>query len=253
MKRMLKLLSAVLIILIVVCLTAAVVLWFFLPKEKIRVVIIKELSNRLNQDITMSDFSVGFYPGVEFLARDIRLVDSPTSQEILSAKKVRFDLNLRELLSLKCVVEKITFGSPTINFKRDVNGEWNVEKLIKGVLSGEKKADASKQVSWLEFSQIQIDNGTFRIHDEASGQHLSIQKIAANFDVRKESLHIDLASLSLPSLEADLSGTVSELFDPSPVLGINATLQIRKEGPFSDILSSDLPGGATIADISLDA
>jgi hypothetical protein len=121
------------------------------------------------------------------------------------------------------------------------------------VLSGEKKTDASKQVSWLEFGQIQINNGSIRIHDEASGQHLSIQKIAANFDVRKESLRIDLASLSLPSLEADLSGTVSEIFDPSPVLGINATLRIRKEGPFSDILSSDLPGGATIADISLDA
>ena len=81
-KRVLKLLSAVLIILIVVCLTAAILLWFFLPKGKIRVVIIKELSNRLNQDITMSEFSVGFYPGVEFLARDIRLVDSPTSQKI---------------------------------------------------------------------------------------------------------------------------------------------------------------------------
>ena len=253
MKQIFKFPAKVALTMMVVLLVTAILLWFFLPKEKIRAVLIKELSNRLNQDITMSEFSVGFYPNVEFLARDIRLADPSTSQEILSAKKVRFDLNLRELLSLKCVVEDITFGSPTINFKRDVNGEWNVEKLIKGVLSGEKKADASKQVSWLEFSQIQIDNGTFRIHDEASGQHLSIQKIAANFDVRKETLHIDLASLSLPSLEADLSGTVSQFSKPSPVLGINATLQIRKEGPFSDIPSSDLPGGATIADISLDA
>ncbi len=129
-KRMLKLLSAVLIILIVVYLTAAVMLWRFLPKEQIRAVIMKELSSRLNQDITMSEFSLGFYPGVEFVARDMRVVEPLTSQEILSARRVRFDLDVWELLNRVCVIEDITVDSLTLNLIRDANGEWNVEKLI---------------------------------------------------------------------------------------------------------------------------
>ena len=253
MKRMLKLLSAVLIILIVICLTAAVVLWRFLPKEQIRAVIMKELSNRLNQDITMSDFSLGFYPGVEFVARDMRVVDPLTSQEILSAPRMRFDLDVWELLNRVCVIEDITVDSLTLNLIRDANGAWNVEKLIGRMKSEEKQPTTTQSVSWLEFGYIHIDNGSIKVHDELTNQHLSISDLETTVNVRTGKLHIDSAAISSPAIEAELSGTVSQFSEPNPVFDINATLDIRKEEPIAEFLPKDLPAGATVADLSIDA
>jgi hypothetical protein len=201
----------------------------------------------------MSTFSVGFYPDIEFVSRNMSVVDPPSSHEILSAKKVRFDLNVRELFNRKCVIENIMVGSPKIDLIRDAYGAWNVEKLIGSVKSGEAEANTTQSVSWLEFGQIRIKNGAIRIHDEESGQHLSVSKIAATIDVRKESIVIDSASISLPSVEAELSGTVSQLSKPNPVFDIKATLRIAKEGPLADLPPADLPAGETIADISIEA
>ncbi|MBW2652871.1 MAG: hypothetical protein JRC57_07315 [Deltaproteobacteria bacterium] len=67
-KWILKLFTIVFLILVVVSLVAAITLRRYVPKEKIRDVITKELSNRFNQDITMSTFSVGFYPNMEFVS-----------------------------------------------------------------------------------------------------------------------------------------------------------------------------------------
>ena len=253
MKRILKIFSIVLLTLVVVSLAAGITLWRFVPKEKIRDVITKELSNRLSQDITMSTFSVGFYPDIEFVSRNMSVVDPPSSHEILSAQKVRFDLNVRELFNRKCVIENIMVGSPKIDLIRDAYGAWNAEKLIGSVKSGEAEADTTQSVSWLEFGQIRIKNGIIRIHDETSGQHLSVSKIAATIDVRKESIVIDSASISLPSVEAELSGTVSQLSKPNPVFDIKATLRLTKNGPLVDISPADLPAGETIADVSIEA
>lgn len=253
MKRILKFFSIVFLGLVIVSLAAGITLWRFVPKEKIRDVITEELSNRLSQDITMSTFSVGFYPDIEFVSRNMSVVDPPSSHEVLSAKKVRFDLNVRELFNRKCVIENVMVGSPKIDLIRDAYGAWNVEKVIENARSGEKKADTTQSVSWLEFGQIQIKNGAIRIHDEASGQHLSVSEIAATIDVKKESVVIDSAAISLPSVEAELSGTVSQLSKPNPVFDIKATLRLTKNGPLADFSPADLPAGETIADVSIEA
>ena len=53
----------------------------------------------------MGDFSVGFYPGISFVGRNVRMVDPVTSQEILSTSRVRFDLTVKALLKGEVVIE----------------------------------------------------------------------------------------------------------------------------------------------------
>jgi uncharacterized protein involved in outer membrane biogenesis len=252
-KWILKLFTIIFLILVVVSLVAAITLQRYVPKEKIRDVITKELSNRFNQDITMSTFSVGFYPNMEFVTHSLRIVDPLSSHEILSAQEVRFDLNVRELFNRKCVIENIMVASSNLDLIRNADSAWNIEELIGSARSGEAEANTTQSVSWLEFGQIRIKNGVIRIRDEASGQHLSVSEIAATIDVRKESIYIDSASISLPPVEAELSGTVSQLSKPNPVFDIKATLRVAKEGPLADLPPADLPAGETIADVSIEA
>ena len=114
MKRSLKLFTIVLLILLMVSFTTALALWFFLPREQVTTAITSELSKRLNQDITMDTFSVGFYPGVEFVTRNVRIADPSSSREILYAQTVRFDLDLRALFNRRFVVEDITVVSTAV-------------------------------------------------------------------------------------------------------------------------------------------
>ena len=253
MKRPLKLITIALLILLAVSFTAALALWFFLPREQVTAIITRELSSRLNQDITMDTFSVGFYPGVEFVTRNVRVVDPLSSREILSAQKVRFDLDLKELLNRKFVVEDITVVSPRLDLVRDTSGGWNVDNLIASARSGEKEDETSQSVSWFEFGQVNIKNGSISINDKSLEQQLDISNVKATFDIREGSFSIDSAAAVMPSLEAELSGTLSQLFQPTPLLDIHATVDIRKEGPLAGVQSINLPTGAKVADISLDA
>jgi hypothetical protein len=252
MKRSLKLFTIVLLILLTVSFTVALALWFFLPREQVTAAITRELSNRLNQDITMDTFSVGFYPGVEFVTRNVRVVDPLSSREILSAQKIRFDLKLLELLNRTFVVEDITVVSPQLDLVRDASGGWNVDNLIGSVRSGEREEKTSKSVSWFEFGQVNINNGSISINDMSLDQQLDISNLNATFDIREGALSIDSASTVMPSLEAELSGTLSQLFKPGPLLDIHATVAIRKEGILAGLQSINLPAGTKIADISLD-
>jgi len=253
MKRSLKILGIGLLILGIISLAAMIVLWLFFPGEYVRDLISRELSDKLNQDITMSTFSVGFYPDLEFAAQNLRVVDPPSSREILSAEQVRLDLNVWELFNRRLAIQNITANSPRLDLARDAQGEWNVENLIGSVRSGDEEAETSEPVSWIEFSTVSIENGFVNFNDESLGQQLSVSDLTGSLDLKEETLSINSASIVALPVEAKIKGTVAQLFKPSPVLDMNATLEINKEGLLADMQSIKVPVGTKVADISLEA
>ena len=148
LKRMLSLTTQIALAVIVILLVSATLLWFFFPKEHIRNRITKELSSKLHQDISMGEFSVGLYPEVNFVARNMRIADPTTSREIISTSRVRFDLNGMALIKGVVLIESIALTSPKINLIRDTNGAWNVGDILKGLRPGKKKKGGSKKKSW---------------------------------------------------------------------------------------------------------
>ena len=77
--------------------------------------------------------------------------------------------------------------------------------------------------------------------------------LTASLDLKEENLTIDSASIVLPPVEAEIEGTVAQLFKPGPLLDISATMEIKKEGPLADMDSINVPAGTKVADISLEA
>ena len=65
LKRVVRLITKVALAVMVILLVIVTLLWFFFPREQIGFLITKELSSKFNHDITMSKFSIGFYPDLE--------------------------------------------------------------------------------------------------------------------------------------------------------------------------------------------
>jgi uncharacterized protein involved in outer membrane biogenesis len=260
LKRMLSFTAKIALAVIVILLVSAILLWFFFPKERIGKRITKELSNKLHQDVSMGEFSVGFYPGVNFSAGSMRITDPTTSREILSTSRVRFDLNGMALIKGVVVIESITVASPTINLIRDTNGAWNVGGIVKGLWSGKKKKGGSKKKSWLQFGTIRIDDGTVSIHDALTDQQLSVNKIGATVDVvgKKASIHAatillgasryrikaDVAGFSSPSIVGKLSADVLNIDE---IVHVIAGLTTSKEPPASPQSSGEKGFSAEVA------
>ena len=253
MKRSFKILGTVFLILGIISLAAVIALRLFFPGDYVKDLITRELSDRLNQDITMSSLSVGFYPNLELSAQNLRVVDPPSSREIVSAEQVRFNLEVWELFKRRVVIEDITVNAPRLDLARDAQGKWNVESLIENVRSGEEKPETSESVSLIEFDNISIEKAFITVSDESLGQELTVSNLTASLDLKEENLTIDSASIVLPPVAAEVKGTVSQLFKPSPLLDMSATLEIKKEGPLADMDSINVPAGNKVADITLKA
>ncbi len=240
-------------LLLLVIAAAAAALWYFAPPDQVKDLITGELSSRLNRTVTMRDFSVGFYPDVEFTAHDMRILDLPSSREIAAAEKIRFDLDTLQLLKRRFVVETVSVGSPRVNIVRNAAGAWNIADAVRNASAGTAAPDQAKPPARLEFKKITIRNGSITISDEKLGRHITFDNLAGTINLNEQAVTIDSASLAMPSLTAELSGTIANLFTADPLPDISAKVQLRKEGPLEDIASGRLPSGSKIADVALSA
>ena len=214
LKGVFRIIAKVALAMMVILLVSAILLWFFLPLEQISSLITKGLSKRLNQDITMGEFSVEFYPGVSFVGRNMRMVDPPTSQEILSTPKASFKLAVKDLIRGVFVIEDISVSSPKFNLIRDANGAWHVGNLLKGLRSGKKKNGGSKQVSWLKFTTVRVDDGTINIYNALTEQKLSVNNLSATVDVVSKKVTIHPATLLLGESRYQVQGEITDFNTP---------------------------------------
>ena len=139
MKRSFKVLGTVFLILGIISLAAVIALWLFFPADYARDRITRELSDRLNQDITMSSLSVGFYPNLEFAAQNLRVVDPPSSREIVSAEQVRFNLDVWELFKRRVVIQDITVNAPRLDLDTGCPGGVECRQISLEVWAQGKK------------------------------------------------------------------------------------------------------------------
>jgi uncharacterized protein involved in outer membrane biogenesis len=252
MKRSLKILSTVLLILVIISLSAVTALWLFFPAEYVRTELTRELSDRFNHDITIDNLAVRVFPNLELTAQNVRVLDPPSSREVLSAKQVRFDLNVWELFKRRVVIQTITINAPRLDLTRDDRGKWNLENLTESLRSGEEVSETSESVNRIEFGNVSVENGFVKVNDQSLGQQLKVSNLTASLDFREECLAVDSASIALPPVKAEVAGTITGLSKPSPLLDLTATLEITKEGPLRDLVSLNVPVGTKIADSSLD-
>jgi len=248
-----KIAVRVLIVMAALCVAVVVAVRLFFPEEKIKGILTKEMSERLGHDVSIESVSLGLYPDLELVAREIQVIDRSTSQLLLSTGRIRIDMSLSELLRRRYVVETVNIGAPTLNLIRGADGMWNIEKLFpakKGdgdTVAGEAGGAAPGA---FDIGVVRVRNGAMGIRDEASGFGMSVTKIKADVDLKKDTISLSSAFVSLPATDAKLSGTIVRFSKPGRVFRIKADAQVRKSGPLAGFGPEGLKSGSKIADIS---
>ena len=255
-KRVLKIIGRLLLILLVISLAAAVALWLFFPREKIRIALEKKLSDLLDRDVVIESVSLGFYPDAEVVARGVRILDRPGPETLFSARNIRLDLNLPRLLKREYVLDNITIGSPVLRLVRASDGKWNVERLLAGMVAEKmpsaKEAGDGTSARRLDIGPVRIRGGAVEIRDEAAGRSLRVNGIKATVDVKGDQILLASALVPLPVADARLSGLVSHFSRPHRVFHINADARVEKKGPLANFPPKELQPGAKIADVSVE-
>jgi hypothetical protein len=254
-KRVLKIFVGALLVLAVIVLATVIAIWIFLPRERIKSSLMQELSRRLRQDVSIGDISVGFYPDAELVVKGVNVADKETSERIVAAKKIRLDTDLFKLIRGEYSLDRIVVNSPLIQLVREDDGRWNIQKIISGMrvesASAPKKKDTGASAKKMDVGPIVIHNGSISLRDEQSGRNIKIDKIEATFDSSKDMLAFSSAAVSLPAVDARLSGNVQKTSKPGRLLDIEARMRVKKAGPLADFGPKDIPGGEKLSDILL--
>jgi len=229
-------------------LVAALSLWLFFPRERVKAAVIQELSNRLNQDVTVEDISVGFYPDVELVAKGVRIKDRDSGTELISMKRVYLDVSIFQLLQRNVMLEDIVVTSPELHLVREPEGQWNTQKAFKKMKGSGQRIETTEQI---KISPIRIRNGSIRISSPAA--ELLIEDINATYDIAGRQMLIASAKIQLPFLSAHATGTISELATPDPVLALNAEGVLMSEGPLARLKPRDADTIQPVAEFHLEA
>ena len=255
-KRAVKFLAVTGLVLAASVLAIAFAIWIFLPRDQIKAALVKELSERLKHDVQIEEISVGFYPDVEFVARGVHIIDKASSRPIVSARRVRIDLDLLKLLERKYVLEGIIIDSPTARLIRGEDRVWNIKRFIADIRSANmaRKEDAGHKEpkGVTDIGPIRIRGGAVNVQDNISGKQLNASKIALTVDLKKDTVRIHSASASLPPVDATLSGLISHLSESAPLVDLKADVHVRKQGPFADLRPTGMRAGVSIADVFIE-
>jgi hypothetical protein len=242
---------------VVFIMAGSAALWFFFPAEKFRSFLTQEISRRINQEVAIEQLSIAFYPDPELVAYHVRIVDAITKQEIISCEKVRLNFKLWMLIKRKLALDAISVSSLVLSIVRNPDGSLNTAKLFKDIqseiASHDKKPAPSASAAELEIDRIQLWNGTVKFEDAESGRSVIAHNIDTVYEVAEDKLSLSFDSLIFPEGTAKLTGVFTQLLSPDPAVDASMTMHLKKGGFLQKAVSTGLPDGTIIADLTLKA
>ena len=131
MKKLFKIIAIVLGILVALLVVATIALKIFFPAEKVKGILLKELSSRLHREVTMGDVSVGVLKGLQ--ASDLKVSEAHTFAQgtFVSVDKLSIRVKLLPLLSKRIEVDSLVLTHPKIAVTRAADGKtFNFSDLI---------------------------------------------------------------------------------------------------------------------------
>lgn len=126
------------------------------------------------------DFSVGFLPAPHVKAKTVKVVNPAVSSDPLATfDQLSVGLELAPLFQKQVKVSDVTLIKPVIDLRidRDGKGNWSspqVEALM-SKSDGSKKSSGNSQA--ISFSNVDIENGSFRFFDAAKNKTTEVSDI----------------------------------------------------------------------------
>ncbi|MDO8446667.1 MAG: AsmA family protein [Deltaproteobacteria bacterium] len=271
MRRFLNISAVLVIILFVLFITASIFVKLYFPPEKVKELVVSEISKALNRKVSVGDVDISLFRGIDI--NDIYLGENRGYGNIpfVKVKRVIVGYNFSELLKRRVVLDRVTIEKPEV-YVRSRNGRLALSDLIKrpppeempkkplpvtvllkrgevrGLAIFYEAEDASASIKGLD---VALDGDLYPFKD--ININLS-SKGSGNIEVSAKS--VTLNSELIPDLILRIKDTTAFFMRGELSLkGLKAGIKDKTLTPFDVVagidLTGDLKGGAEIKGLSL--
>lgn len=131
MKKLLKIVGWMVVLVALVLVAASVALHVFLPPEKAKVLVLKQLSEHLKREVKVGTVSVGLFSGLAL--SDLKISEAPTFTQgtFITSEQFSIKVALLPLLRKEIVVNQIILKRPVVRIVRAKDGKtFNFSDLM---------------------------------------------------------------------------------------------------------------------------
>ncbi|MDP4856259.1 MAG: translocation/assembly module TamB domain-containing protein [Desulfobacterales bacterium] len=204
LKRLLKVLSATLLVLVALGVLGTLVLQVPAVQKRAKALAVDTLERQTGLRLELGSLSGSLFTNLS--ATDLRL-DGP-SGPLLAAERISIGYALPLLLKHMLVIRYLRFDGLQVYLVRKADGTWNVEEETRRFASPAGEAPSGPPLA-VVVKRLAIDGGTLSIRDETSAPP-RIRQI--------ENLRLDLQLDIGPEIKADLRQLAFSLDDPRIVV-----------------------------------
>ena len=264
MKKLLKLLGALLALVVIVVLAAIVIVPMVIDGDDIKAKLSDVVKSRTGRELTIpGEVNVSVFPWLGVKLGRIEFGNAPGFSAPLFAASDKVDVQVKLMPLLKREVEMstVTVHGLSLNLERDAKGKANWEDLAgpstsstsSGSASGEQSSSgAQSPVAALAIGGLEIKNATVSYADALSGQALKVAALDFTTGQLRPGQPVDVAlGFDLNSSQPPMRGRVSAKANVDARLA-QSSFHVRGLDVTADLKGETLPGGAAKATMAAD-
>ena len=221
MKKMQKVLAALLLLLIACIIGLLVLAKILITPERVKQTILPLAESYLNRDIEINNVQIGVFSGIEL--DGLKVFEHNGRALFVSTESVQLKYQFWPLLAMKVVFDEINIESPKIRVVRASDGTLNFEDLYQSRQKTEQQQNSALKTNSNPFdlliTKLKINNGHIDFVDEkiSPERPLTLSVEDLSFDVKGVTLVGDVPlSLAFKVRDSviEAEGTIS-LFEQS--------------------------------------
>ena len=181
--------------------------------DTVRRIAQQQMIEAFGQNFTVGDIQVAFFPYPKLTLTDLQILESQQDKPLFQAAKIQMDLGFLSVLQDKFSPKSLEIDKPKVYLRRNEQGQWNVELILRGDSSG----STGVGVFLMDYA-LRMENGFIQVKDEYKQRKLE------NIELSNILLHISNLSATKPmnvlfsanlnqntNSKISFQGTISEL------------------------------------------
>ena len=96
----------------------------------------QQMVEAFGQNFTVGDIQVAFFPSPELTLTDLQILESQHGRPFFQAAKIQINLGFLSVLQDEFAPKNLEFENPKIYLRRNKQGQWNAELILKRASSG---------------------------------------------------------------------------------------------------------------------
>ena len=181
--------------------------------DTIRRIAHQQMVEVFGHNFTVRDIQVAFFPYPKLTLTDLQILESQQDKPLFQAAKIQMDLGFLSVLQDKFSPKSLEIDKPKVYLRRNEQGQWNVELILRGDSSG----STGVGVFLMDYA-LRMENGFIQVKDEY--RKPKVEKI----ELSNVLLHVSNLSATKP-LNVFFSANLNQ----------NTDSQISFEGTVSEI------------------